>query len=202
MKQNWELIGAYGEPLRRTYQIEADEYIRAYRWRPDNDRRAEVVFVIQDASDKLLMHTKAHYAAHLSRLPSGGVELHERIYDALLREIAEETGLDATGKDAVIQRFIGLIEYHFHYNGSTVKFASYIFHLRSFGTPPVIADPCEIHAFRAIRPSQLLQLTVDMRNMMGERRGWGQWRSLTHDLVYDYLCGSCNATTHGNCAND
>ena len=36
-------------------------------------------------------------------------------------------------------------------------------------------------------PSQLSQITVDMRNMLGERRGWGQWRSIAHDLVYDAL---------------
>ncbi len=197
-----ELITAHGNPARRTYRIEADEYIRAYRWRPENDRRAEVVFAIQDPNEQIWMHTKAHYPAHLSRLPSGGVQLNEGIHDALLREIAEETGWDASGRDLSIQRFIGLLEYHFHHQGSIVKFASYVFHLRSNGTSPTINDPEEIHAFRAIRPSQLLQLTVDMRNMMGERRGWGQWRSLAHELVHDYLCGPSNAASHISCAND
>jgi len=45
----------------------------------------------------------------------------------------------------------------------------------------------EISAFRAILPCQLLQLSADMRNMVGNRRGWGQWRALVHDLVYDVL---------------
>ncbi|MCB0061890.1 MAG: NUDIX hydrolase [Caldilineaceae bacterium] len=197
-----ELITTFGDPIRRTYHIEADEYIRAYRWRPDLDRRAEVVFAIQDPNEQVWMHTKAHYPAHLSRLPSGGVECQERIYDALLREIAEETGWIVTNYEVTVQRFIGLLEYHFHHNGSVRKFASYIFHLQSNGTSPTINDPEEIYTFRAIRPSQLLQLTVDMRNMVGERRGWGQWRSLAHELVHDYLCGPCNAAEHIACAND
>ena len=201
-KEVRELITDFGDPIRRTYQIEADEYIRAYRWRPNNDRRAEVVFAIQDPNEQLWTHTKAHYPAHLSRLPSGGVELNEGIYNGLLREITEETGWDVTRNEVTIQRFIGLIDYHFHYNGSTIKFASYIFHLRSNGTPPITNDPKEIYTFRAIRPSQLLHLTVDMRNMMGERRGWGQWRSLAHELVHNYLCGPCDAAKHVCCAND
>lgn len=181
----YELSQAYGIPLQRTYHIEADEYIRSYRWRKESDRRAEVVFAIQGSNQKLWMHHKKHYPDHLSRLPSGGVGWHEGIYDALLREIDEETGLAVQ-----IQRFVGLLEYHFHHNGSTRKFASYIFHVRSRESP-IIPDTGEIYAFRAIRPSQLLQLSADMRNMLGDRRGWGQWRSLAHDVLYDYFCPPC-----------
>ena len=35
----------YGPPRRRSFHIQADEYIRAYRWRKESDRRAEVVVV-------------------------------------------------------------------------------------------------------------------------------------------------------------
>ena len=187
----------YGPPQRRSFNIQADEYIRAYRWRKESDRRAEVVFAIQDPTGKIWMHTKAHYPAHLSRLPSGGVGLAEGIYDALLREVEEETGLAIK-----IDRFVALLDYTFHHNGQQACFASYVFHLRSDGQPPVLPDTGEIHAFRAILPSQLLQLTVDMRNMMGERRGWGQWRAIAHDTVYDYLCGVCTPRDHIGFAND
>ncbi|MEZ4862997.1 MAG: NUDIX hydrolase [Caldilineaceae bacterium] len=179
-----ELVQRYGAPLRRTFNVQADEYIRAYRWRHNSDRRAEVVFAIQDPTGKIWMHSKAHYPAHLCRLPSGGVCLDESIYDALLREVDEETALRVR-----VHRFVGLIEYRFHHSGSVVKFASYIFHLCS-QEQPKLPESGEIYAFRAILPSQLQQLTVDMRNMMGDRRGWGQWRALAHDLVYDYFCGS------------
>jgi 8-oxo-dGTP pyrophosphatase MutT (NUDIX family) len=84
-----ELARRYGVPVRRTYHIQADEYIRAYRWRRESDRRAEVVFAIQDPDGKIWMHNKAHYPAHLCRLPSGGVGWQESIYHALLREVKE-----------------------------------------------------------------------------------------------------------------
>ncbi len=178
-----ELAHRYGTPVRRIYHIQADDYIRAYRWRSNSDRRAEVVFAIQEPNGKIWMHCKAHYPAHLCRLLSGGVGWHESIHQALIREVKEETGLDVK-----VQAFIGLLEYRFHHEESIVKFASYVFHLVCGNQAPALPENDEIHAFRAIVPSQLGQLTVDMRNMIGERRGWGTWRALAHDLMLEYFC--------------
>lgn len=177
-----ELAAQFGAPVRRTFHIQADEYIRSYRWRPNPDRRAEVVFAIQDPAGRIWVHAKAHYPGHIFRLPSGGVELDECIYQALLREVTEETNLAVR-----IRRFLGIIEYCFYYNGSTARFASYVFHLLSDGSEPRLPADDEISAFRAILPCQLLQFSADMRNLVGDRRGWGQWRALAHDLVYDLL---------------
>lgn len=176
------LAQQFGAPLRRTFHLQADEYIRAYRWRSDCDRRAEVVFAIQDPVGKLWVHAKAHYPNHIFRLPSGGVGWDESVLHALLREVEEETALEVR-----VQRFVGLIEYRFHHAGSTMKFASYVFHLWSKGNAPRLEAGGEISAFRTILPFQLLQLSADMRNLVGDRRGWGQWRALAHDLVYDVL---------------
>jgi 8-oxo-dGTP pyrophosphatase MutT (NUDIX family) len=104
------------------------------------------------------------------------------VLHALLREVEEETGLEV-----MVQRFLGLIEYRFCYAGTVVKFASYIFQLWSDGRPPHLSENEEISEFRAILPCQLLQLSADMRNIVGDRRGWGQWRALAQDLVYDVL---------------
>ena len=177
-----ELTQCYGVPLRRTYHIQADEYIRAYRWRPDIDRRAEVVFAIQEPNGKIWMHNKAHYPAHLCRLPSGGVGWRESIQEALFREVQEETGLTVQ-----IGCFVGLLEYRFQHEGSVARFASYLFHLSAGNQRPVLPMDEEITAFHEIMPSQLLQLTVEMRNMMGDRRGWGIWRALAHDTMYEYF---------------
>jgi ADP-ribose pyrophosphatase YjhB (NUDIX family) len=177
-----ELAAQLGAPVRRKFHIQADEYIRAYRWRAESDRRAEVVFAIQDSAGKIWVHAKPHYPGHIFRLPSGGVQWTELVRDALLREVAEETGLQV-----YVRRFLGLIEYCFHDGASTRCFASYVFHLMSDGSSPRLPDDGEISAFRTILPFQLLQLSADMRNMVGDRRGWGQWRALVHDLVYDVL---------------
>jgi 8-oxo-dGTP pyrophosphatase MutT (NUDIX family) len=103
-----ELACRYGTPIRRAFTIQADEYIRAYRWRTDCDRRAEVVFAIQDVTGRIWLHAKAHYPSHIARLPSGGIGWDETIQGALVREVEEETGLCTE-----IRRFLGVIEYRF-----------------------------------------------------------------------------------------
>ena len=43
--------------------------------------------------------------------------------------------------------------------------------------------------FRTVLPSQLCGLAADMRNLIGDRHGWGQFRAISHDLVYEHLTG-------------
>ena len=177
-----ELIAQYGSPIRRTYSIQADDYIRAYRWQPTSDRRAEVVFAIQNPADQIWLHAKAHYPARIFRLLSGGVHPNEGIDEALWREVAEETALDCQ-----VERFLGLITYHFTYNDEVAHFASYIFTLRADFTQPRCERDNEISAFHAVLPSQLGDVSNDLRNLIGDRHGWGQWRALAVDLVHEQL---------------
>jgi ADP-ribose pyrophosphatase YjhB (NUDIX family) len=183
-----ELIAQHGTPVRRNYWIQADEYIRSYRWQPTSDRRAEVVFAIQNPAGQIWLHAKAHYPARIYRLLSGGVHPHEGVADALWREIAEETSLDCT-----IEKFLGLITYHFTYAEEVAHFASYIFTLRSDFTQPVCERDNEISAFHAVLPSQLGDVSNDLRNLIGDRHGWGQWRALAVDLVHEQLMSSANS---------
>lgn len=176
------LAARYGTPRLRTYTVQADEYIYSYRWRSDSDRRAEVVFAIQDETGRIWVHAKAHYPANLFRLPSGGISWDEPVERALFREIEEETRLPVYAA-----RFLGLIQYRFLHAGSTVSFASYVFHLRSNGAQPVCHAGENICGFRAVLPSQVPQIAEGLRNLNGERHGWGQWRALAHDLVYESL---------------
>lgn len=176
------LAACYGEPVRRSYILQADEYIRRNRWRTDSDRRAEVVFAITDPSGRVLLHAKAHYPSHIYRILSGGVGWNEPVEAALLREVAEETNLPVT-----IERFLGVIAYEFHYQDEIAYFASYVFHLSTDFSEPVCVRDNEISAFRKVLPSQLLEVSNELRNLIGERRGWGQWRALAVELVYESL---------------
>jgi ADP-ribose pyrophosphatase YjhB (NUDIX family) len=176
------LMARYGTPALRAYNVQADEYIYSYRWRGDSDRRAEVVFAIQDERGRVWVHSKPHYPAHIFRIPSGGVAWNEPVDNALFREVDEETGLPIYNV-----RFLGLIEYRFIHEDSMVRFASYVFHLRSNGAQPVCHAGESICGFRAVLPSQVCQIAEDLRNLIGVRRGWGQWRALAHDLVYESL---------------
>ena len=102
--------------------------------------------------------------------------------DALLREVGEEKGLPVQ-----IERFLGVVQYDFLRDESSVQFASYVFHLCSEGGRPVIHESEEISEFQAVLPSTLSQIAMDLRSLAGDRRGWGQWRALAHDVVYEYL---------------
>lgn len=174
------LAARYGRPERRSYNVQADDYIRTYRWGKDSDRRAEVVFAVQDEAGRFWVHAKPHYPAHIFRLPSGGIHVVESVEDALLREVEEEMGLPVA-----ISRFLGIVEYRFWYGPCVVSFASYVFHLRTADGVPVCRVGEEISEFRAVLPTQVAQIAADLRNLMGDRRGWGQWRALAHDLVYE-----------------
>lgn len=174
----------YGAPQRRAFKIQADDYIRAYRWRKDSDRRAEVVFAIEDPQGRIWLHAKAHYPSHIFRLPSGGIQWDEPVLAALAREVEEETHLPVE-----LRRFVGVIEYTFVDGNSTARFASYVFHLKAPPGTPVAQSSEGISEFRAVLPGQLAQAAADLRNLIGDRRGWGQWRALAHDLVYRYLTG-------------
>ena len=178
------LAQRYGAPQRRAFKIQADEYIRAYRWRKDSDRRAEVVFAVEDPQGRIWLHAKAHYPSHIFRLPSGGVAWDEPVLDALYREIEEETSLAVE-----LKHFVGVIEYQFVDGPRIAHFASYVFHLVAGAGMPVPHTTEQISEFRAVLPGQLAQVAADLRNLIGDRRGWGQWRALAHDLVYRHLTG-------------
>ncbi len=179
-----DLARRYGTPIQRVYNVQADAYIHAYRFGKVIDRRAEVVFAVEDMAGRLWVHAKPHYPAHIFRLPSGGVHWDELVTDALAREIGEEMGLAVE-----VRRFLGIIEYRFWHGEVMAPFVSYVFHLRSRDEQPVAQQGEEICAFRAVLPSQVGQIALDLRNLIGDRRGWGQWRALAHDLVYDTLVG-------------
>ena len=69
------------------------------------------------------------------------------------------------------------------------RFASYIFHLRSDFTEPVCVRDNEISAFCSVLPSQLLDVSNDLRKPDRRPRGWGQ-SALAVDLVHEQLAGS------------
>jgi 8-oxo-dGTP diphosphatase len=176
------LAARYGNPIYRCYDIEADDHLRRHRWKERPDRRGEVVFAIRQPNGEILLHTKPQYREEIYRLPTGGIHPDEGVEDALYREIAEETG-----QPVVLRRFLGLLNCRFHLKGKSVTFPSYIFYLESLTDELNGSDPCEIAAYQTVPPEQLTQVAWRLRCLKGKRQRWGYWRSLCHDLVYQYL---------------
>ncbi len=176
------LVQKYGAPLHRTITLPADESTRTYRFGSRSDRRAEVVFAIEDPTGGIWVHAKAHYPRHLFRLPSGGVHWDEGVEAALLREIEEETALTVQ-----VERFLGLIEYLFLYDGRQAPFASYVFLVRSAGGLPTPHAGEAITDFQLAPVQQLGRLAAELRSLGGDRGTWGQWRAMAHELACETL---------------
>ncbi len=193
-KEVVQLAERYGAPMRRRYELPADDSSRIWRFNGRGNRRAEVVFAIQDPCGKLWLHTKAHYPQNLFRLPSGGINFTEDVEAALFREIGEETGL-ATSVD----RFVGVLEYFFHNGAAVAPFASYVFLLHSEGGNPCPNDDEGITAFRLIDPNQLPVVARELRRLPAGRNVWGAWRALAMDMIYDAMAGSTYELPYWEC---
>jgi len=176
------LTAKFGKPVHRRVTIETDDYLAAQRWRAVPDRRGEVIFVIRQPNGEILLHSKQRYEQPIYRLPTGGIDPSEAVEDALLREVEEETG-----QSVIIRRFLAILNCHFHRNGSSVPFTSYLFYLesRTCLLDPDVDD--EAAEFRTVPVQRMGQVAANLRSLNGRRRGWGYWRSLAHDLVHDLL---------------
>ncbi len=179
------LAGQYGQPVCRSYHIETDAYMRAYRGQKNPDRTGEVVFAIRQLNGEILLHTKHRYEKPIYRLPTGRIERGELIEEALYREIAEETG-----QKVELCRFLGVLDCHFVNEDSIIPFVSYVFCLQSLSKELCPSDTEEIAGFRTIPANEMATIAQELRSLDSHRRCWGYWRSLAHDIVHNALtCG-------------
>ena len=179
-----QLAVAYGQPEIRTIEIEGDEYLFSTRLYRSRNRRGEVVLVIERPARCVLLHRKGWYEPGVYRLPTGGIDQDEDVEIALARELEEETGLtlDTT-------RFLGLLDCHIRYASHEVSFASYVFHLsRTEGELRLPHTAEDITEFRDVPIANLPSVAEDLRHVVPPRTGWGHWRAIAHDFVYETLC--------------
>ena len=176
------LASKYGQPLRRRHLIETDAYMRAYRGQKDPDRQGEVVFAVRQLNGEILLHTKHRYETPIYRLPTGRIERGESVEEALYREIAEETG-----QRVQLRRFLGVLDCHFVNEDSNIPFVSYIFYLESLSEDLSPTDTEEIAGYRTVPAQELCAVAQTLRSLQSQRRAWGYWRSLAHDVVHRAL---------------
>ncbi|MGC8838381.1 MAG: NUDIX hydrolase [Anaerolineae bacterium] len=155
-------------------------------WHPmrAKNRRGEVVLVLQPAPGQVLVHTKAFYPPGIYRLPTGGILPGEAVLDALRREAAEETGLAVEP-----ERFLGLVEYHFHRESEEALFASWAFLLRPLGSRAAESQDAreQITEFRAVPVEDLRRIAAQLRTLPSPWTDWGRFRAVVHDLVAQEL---------------
>ena len=178
-----QLAMAYGQPEIRVIEIEGDEYLFSSRLYRSTSRRGEVVLAIERPGRCVLLHRKGWYEPGVYRLLSGGIDWDEAVGTALARELEEETGLSLD-----ITHFLGLLDCHIHYASQEVSFPSYVFHLSR--TKGVLRFPQteDITEFRDVPIADLPSVAEDLRHVPPPRTGWGRWRAVAHDFVYEMLC--------------
>jgi ADP-ribose pyrophosphatase YjhB (NUDIX family) len=182
-----QLSQRYGQPLVRTVTLEISQ-----RFDPLNktDRFGEVCMVIRRPSGHLLTMTKTYYPTNAFRLLTGGINHGEKIYDALLRETQEETGLEVH-----ITRFLAATAYQIPQQEEPA-FYTFAFLLDEIGgTLGVIDESEQVEEFREVTPSGLLQVATELEQTTaryseeigGSWGDWGHFRAAIHHLVYEAL---------------
>ncbi len=178
-----QLAVAYGQPEVRTIEIEGDEYLFSTRLHRSRNRRGEVVLVIERPDRCVLLHRKGWYEPGVYRLLSGSIDWDEDVETTLARELEEETGLTLGIAD-----FLGLLDCHIHYGSDMVSFVSYVFYLsRTEGVLRLPQTAEDITEFRDVPLADLPTVAEDLRHVAPPRTGWGRWRALAHDFVYEML---------------
>lgn len=181
-----DLARRFGAPLRVDAAIDDgfDDPIRR------KDRFGEVCMVIRRPNAKLLLSIKTFYPRGAYRLPTGGIEHGESVYDALVREGHEETGLDLT-----VERFLARISYRAS-SASAPLFHSFAFLLRETGGTLGAIDTSEqIEDWREIDVGELPAVadfleqlgTAGTRSIGGSWAAWGKFRAVAHRAVHEAL---------------
>ena len=183
-----ELARRYGEP-RAIDALIHDGFDDPIRRR---DRYGEVLMAVRRPNGKVLVAIKTFYPRGAYRLPTGGIHHGESIYDALMRETREETGLDT-----YVRRFLTTIAYR----GRTSADPTPIFHTFAFlldelgGTLGALDTDEQIQDWREMTPGELRaqaamldSLTTEgTKSIGGSWADWGRFRAIAHRGVADAL---------------
>ena len=185
-----ELARSYGAPKR------VDAAITPFFdpvQRPD--RFGEVCMVVRRRSGKLLLAIKTFYPRGAYRLPTGGIQHGELILDALMRETAEETGLQTE-----VRRFVAAISYR----DASAPSSPPIFHTFAFlldevgGTLETRDTDEQIEEWIEVDPAALGDTADRLERVTsaysdeigGKWSDWGRFRAIVHRVVHDELVRS------------
>jgi 8-oxo-dGTP pyrophosphatase MutT (NUDIX family) len=178
-----ELSLLYGKPVVKVVKLDADEYLFRSRKARAQARRGEVVMAIENTNDQILLHRKGWYERGVYRLLTGGIEIGETVDETLHRELHEETGLH--GGES---RFLGLISCELCFKSECIRFDSYIFHIQNpLGRIRIPSTPEDISDFIEVPINELPEVAENLRSINTPRSGWGRWRAIAHDFVYEAL---------------
>lgn len=182
------LAQQYGQPLVHTVDLGTSNNFDPL---DKSDRYGEVCMVVRRPSGHLLTMKKTYYPPNAFRLLTGGIHHGESVFDALLRETAEETGLETE-----IRQFLAAVAYRTTTTGDRPAFYTFAFLLdETGGTLGVIDEDEQVEDFLEIKPSSLPELAEyldQLGNQYSPEIGtpwsdWGHFRSIIHRVVWEAL---------------
>ena len=173
----------YGDYLERHVRLRVGPGLMSrFGKRKLSKRRGEVVLLLQRGDGRVLLHTKHKYPAGAYRLPTGGVEWGETVWDAFRREAYEETGWRIKGG-----RLVGLVTYEFKCEGRVSPFASWVFHAAGVVGEPKPRDEDEgISGFKWLHRGWLGAVAASLRRLpkdRGDTADWGRFRAVVHEVA-------------------
>jgi 8-oxo-dGTP pyrophosphatase MutT (NUDIX family) len=154
------------------------------QWREKlEDRRGEIVLVVQNDEKRVLLHTKSFYPDGAFRLLTGGIKYGEPVLEALERETFEETGFKI-----ISARLLSISFFEFLNKKKSVPFVSYIFLIASDRSNPEIQDVHErISGFRWVPLEQLEDTANLLQKLSGKWKDWGIFRAIPHEIAAEKL---------------
>jgi ADP-ribose pyrophosphatase YjhB (NUDIX family) len=183
------LAERYGQPLARSVDLGQTKQFDPIN---KSDRYGEVCMVVRRKNGRLLTMKKTFYPTGAYRLLTGGINHGEAVFDALLRETHEETGLEVE-----VKRFLVAAAYITAATGDQPVFYSFAFLLDEVGgTLGVIDESERVEAFLEIEPAELPQRAAILEQLDGPRfsseidgswSDWGKFRAAIHQLVWEAL---------------
>jgi 8-oxo-dGTP pyrophosphatase MutT (NUDIX family) len=188
-----QLSQRYGQPLERPVLLPTNKLFDPLN---KKDRYGEVCMVVRRKNGLLLTMIKTHYPRGAYRLLTGGINHGEPIFDALLRETTEETGLEVK-----VNRFLAAVAYRLP-RKEVPHFYTFAFLLDEIGgTLGIIDEGEQIEDFHEIAPDELPAVAErlehiganDSDTIDGNWREWGHFRAVIHTLVHEAM-----ATQHTN----
>ena len=180
------LAGRLGRPITR--EIALDDI--AFDPVGNPSRFAEVCMVVRRPTGHVLLSIKTFYPRGAYRLPTGGIDQDEPIFDAVVRETREETGLTVD-----VTRFLAAITYRDGPAGPPV-FHTFAFLLDDPSGAPVtpLDEHEQIESYIEVPVSSLPQVADRLAGIPADGApgipnwdAWGRFRSHAHRVVHEAL---------------
>lgn len=170
---------APGSPVDAPVEITFE--LPSIQFPPVSERaHGEVCMAILRRNGRMLLQTKQNYPGSVMRLPSGGIHRGEKVLDALLREVWEETNLTVT-----VERFVARIGYKA--GEARSRFFTNLFLVREVSGVLQSNDPDEkISDWREALPEELPDYAGKLRAITPSWRSWGIFRAAAIDILTEH----------------